>query len=311
MAAHHHLSSDSAIFSPSVARIAASTARDWSYVDSWLTSKFLARSVPVFERNPETLQALLRLATFNEAADEERHLLARTEAAALQEHDAYAAAQKTTTPGPGGQALTLSTNLLDAVAQNLPAEGQIVLDAMALMSLPLGLAFPEPEVLAFHMVQLQSSVYETEQTRARIEVLQRHVDDEAVNMHHFLCQLQADAYKPAPDLAKQNLEMQRRIKAMSAKLPELQDRVAALAAGLDSSHPTINDVARYEAEYLDILARKKELHLQMISFQRLPSNPDMARSELESLRSQLRNITSRRDAVFEGLVERESPVKRR
>jgi HAUS augmin-like complex subunit 1 len=37
----------------------------------------------------------------------------------------------------------------------------------------------------------------------------------------------------------------------------------------------------------------------------------MARAELEELRDQLRSIESQRDAVFEGLVERESPVKRR
>src|SRR5687767_6517058 len=82
----HHLDSNTAIFSPSIARLAASTARDWSYIDTWLASKLHSTSsLPPFERNPETLKALLALASANEQADEERHLLAQAEATALQE----------------------------------------------------------------------------------------------------------------------------------------------------------------------------------------------------------------------------------
>ncbi len=81
-----HIPPSTAIFSPSVARLAASTAKDWNYVDSWLSSKLHGRTPPPFERNPDTLKALLALAALNEAADEERDLLARVDAAAL--HDA-------------------------------------------------------------------------------------------------------------------------------------------------------------------------------------------------------------------------------
>jgi HAUS augmin-like complex subunit 1 len=161
------------------------------------------------------------------------------------------------------------------------------------------------------MCELQSTIYDTEQMKARVEILHQHIDAEAARINDLLRELQNDDYQPPIQLAKQNLEIQRKVKALSAKLPELQDRVAALAANTDSSHPTIADIARDEQEYLAVLARKKELDLQLASFQGLPSNPDMARSELEDLRGQLRSITSQRDAVFEGLVERESPVKRR
>ena len=83
---HHHHQSNAAIFSPSVARAAASTAKDWSFVDDWLHRKYAASSasgggggktaakrsswttVPQFERNPETLKALLALAAANEAS---------------------------------------------------------------------------------------------------------------------------------------------------------------------------------------------------------------------------------------------------
>ncbi|KAJ4255058.1 hypothetical protein NW762_009862 [Fusarium torreyae] len=304
MAHHRLLSQDSAIFSPSVARIAASTARDWSYIDAWLSSKYHPRPVPSFERNNDTLKVLLALASVNEAADEERNLVAKSEATALQElTESESKIDKTTRP--------LREGLIEAVQHNLPADGHTALDTMANMALQFGVAFPEAETLGRRMCQLQSSIHDAEQMKARVEVLHKHIDREAARINDILKDLQSDDYQPPAHLAQQNLDMQRKVKALSAKLPELQDKVVALAASADSSHPTIADLARDEQEYLAVLACKKELDLQLASFQGLPSNPDMARSELEDLREQLRDVTSQRDAVFEGLVERESPVKRR
>jgi len=80
-----HMPPSTAIFSPSVARLAAATAKDWNYIDSWLSAKFHGRTPPPFERNPDTLKALLALAALNESADEERDLVARVEAEALRE----------------------------------------------------------------------------------------------------------------------------------------------------------------------------------------------------------------------------------
>lgn len=311
MAHHHrHLSEDSAIFSPSVARIAASTARDWSYIDSWLAAKFHPRPAPSFERNSDTLKALLTLASLNEAADEERNLFAKSEAAALQE---LTSASNKPEAAAARQIRPIREGLLDAVQYNLPAEGHTALDALASMSLQLGVAYPDPEALGRRMVNLQTNLQETEQMAARVDVLRCHIARETAHVEDMLRQVKSDDYKPPAHLAKQNLDLQRKIKAMSAKLPELQDRVAAAgsSSGGDFSHPTTADIVRDEQEYLAILAEKKELDFSMASFHGLPSNPDMARSELEALRGQLRNVTSQRDAVFEGLVERESPVKRR
>lgn len=304
MAHHRLLSEDSAIFSPSVARIAASTARDWSYIDAWLSSKFHPRPVPSFERNNDTLKALLALASVNESADEERNLVAKAEAAALQElTDSEAKIENKSRP--------LREGLIEVVQHNLPADGHKALDAMGSIVLQFGVAFPEPETLGQRMIQLQSSIHDAEQMKARVEVLHKHIDEEAARINDILKDLQSEDYQPPAHLAKQNLEMQRKIKALSTKLPELQDKVASLAASSNSSHPTIADLSRDEKEYLSVLAQKKELDLQLAVFQGLPSNPDMARAELEELRQELRSIESQRDAVFEGLVERESPVKRR
>ncbi|CAI6093301.1 hypothetical protein V2G26_017725 [Clonostachys chloroleuca] len=301
---HRHLSTDSAaIFSPTVARQAASAARDWSYVDAWLSSKFHNRPVPEFERNPDTLRALLALASLNETADEERASVARADADALRElrkHD------ESTARNP-----SIREEFLAAIEDDLPRESKVALDGMAAMAVEAGIAHAEPEDLGARIIALQKSVHDAEQMRARVEVLGRHIAHDAQRMSEFLAALQGDDYKLPEDQAKQNLDLQRKVKALSAQIPELQERAASLASSVSSSHPTIDDVVREEKEYLAILSRKKQLDSQMASFEGLPSNTDMARSELDALRKQLRGVTSRRDAVFEGLVERESPVKRR
>ena len=73
------------LFSPSKARQQQAAAKDWSYVDGWLARKYHPKPVPRFERNDDTLQALLALAAFNEKADEEEELVERVEKAALEE----------------------------------------------------------------------------------------------------------------------------------------------------------------------------------------------------------------------------------
>lgn len=300
--AHYLLANDTAaIFSPSVARIAASNARDWSYVDSWLKSKFPDRPVPAFERNPDTLKALLALASFNEAADEEHQLVARADAEILEGlKDAHANHRD-----------SLKDTLLDAIESDLPKDGKVALDGMATMAVQAGVPFPEPEDLGRRMLDHQRSIFEAEQMKARVEILQRYIISDVSRMNGLRETLQGDDYTLRPELAKQNLEQQRKVKAMAAQLPESQDRVASLAVSHNTSHPTIQDIARDEQEYLDLVNRKNQLDLRLAAFEGLPSDPDMARAELETLQEQLRGTTSRRDAVFEGLVERESPIKRR
>ena len=120
-----HLAPSTAIFSPSVARIAASTARDWASVDAWLAAKFPDRPPPPFERNPETLRALLALASLNEAADEERDLLARAEAGALAE--VRTVSEDVNEPA-------LPETILEGVEAGLTREGKVALDAVASMA---------------------------------------------------------------------------------------------------------------------------------------------------------------------------------
>ncbi|KAI4864509.1 hypothetical protein F4820DRAFT_470457 [Hypoxylon rubiginosum] len=345
MSHHAPSSSQAAIFSPSVARAAASTAKDWSYIDTWLREKYAASGVnnhrgrgnpPAFERNPDTLRALLALAAANEAADEDRERLARVEEAALagvrdaerereearrlqqQQQQQQQQHEGATTTVPNGS--LLATDLLTALESGLTREAQTALAALSETALTLGVADPSPDPvssLGARFAALQARALELEDAAERANLLRRYLDREAARLDAFLADLRrgdAGPYRLAPDLAKQNLERQRRVKAVAGtQLPELRRQVVALekATGGIPPGPTVEDVRRDEEAYLELLAAKKDLDAQVRAFAGLPPDVEAARAELEALRAELRDATERRDANFERLVERESPVKSR
>ncbi|KAI0098374.1 hypothetical protein F4814DRAFT_433686 [Daldinia grandis] len=214
-----HLLPSQAIFSPSVARAAASTAKDWSYIDTWLRSIFANSSSsssnrssrpPPFERNPETLKALLALATANEAADEHREQLARVEEAALEEVRSVEREQEERRQRidaqkhkqqQGGQEAEeaeeealdgdiLATDLLSALESSLSKDGTAALDAMASMAVELGIAYPTPEILGSKFAELQGRAFELEDGIERVDLLRRYLDRESARAEAFLAELQ-------------------------------------------------------------------------------------------------------------------------
>ncbi|KAI1193477.1 hypothetical protein F5X97DRAFT_37698 [Nemania serpens] len=380
-----HLAPQAAIFSPSVARAAASTAKDWAYVDAWLRRQFATlrqeqvqgqgqgqdgssaaaapqnqsniskpttSSPPSFERNPETLEALLSLISANEEADEDRDRLARLESAALSEIRAAEEEKEgrrrrrqqqqqqhtnpnsdpsgaegdndnendnnddenttTTQPVPVHGDL-LAEDLLHALDASLTKEGQAALDALADVSLSLGTpADPSPPRLASRFVELQGRAHDAEVLLRRVELLRSYVSAESARLSAFLEELRrAPQYRlpPAEDLGKANAELERAVRAAAAGLPDLRRRVETLEGAVGVPPLTVEEVRADEEAYLDLLARKKDLDAQVRAFAGLPPDVEAARVELEGLRAQLREATERRDANFEMLVERESPVK--
>lgn len=302
-----HLPTPTAIFSPSIARIAASTAKDWRYVDAWLTSKFQGRSVPSFERNPETLKALLSLATVNETADEERELVARAEFTALREIGG-ARDPPDVTPGFPASA-TVRERILAAVQNHLTREGSTALNSMATLSCQLSAVYPDAEALGRYMILLHAQASESEQMRVRVHILRKNIEQESIIADELLRTLRSDDYRPADDLARQNVELQRKVKTMAVRIPEIKDRVATLNQSIVLHFPTIEQTAREESEYRELLSQKKNLDTQVLQFYSLPDDVRKARLQLDSIRAQLRAVVQRRDDVFENLVERQSPRK--
>lgn len=288
--------SPSAIFSPSVARQQLAAAKDWNYVDSWLSTKFQGKTPPPFERNNETLKALLALAAVNESADEERDLLAKVEARALQDLESQDKADP-------------NAELLVSIEQSLTQEGQTAIEALANAAVTLKQPIPDTGRLGRSIVDLQVTSYDLDQTIDRIAIFEAHLNSELQSINSLIRDLQSDAYQPPSNLSKQTIEYQRKVKTLAAKLPELRERTLSLAAG--TTKVTIQDVKAEEEKFKALMVKVKDLEAQVKCYHGLPQDTDLARLELERLRVELRDLTNERDSMFEGLVERESPKKTR
>ncbi|ATY64765.1 hypothetical protein CCM_01219 [Cordyceps militaris CM01] len=305
-----HLDADApaTMFSPSVARIAATEARDWSFVDSWVASQFPGRQPPPFEHNADTLRALLGLIALNDTASEEARLLARVDRDALVEIPPSADAAASARPAT---LAAMRDSLLDIVEQELPKEGRVALHAMSSMAVSASIALPEPEQLGAAILATQSAIFETEQMTSRADALEWHIHAEIEHANHVL-NLMLDEIGNVPEgLGKRNMELQRTVKAMKSQVPVFEKSVASLKSSAASSDFTVHDILREEQEYLALVEKRRELEGRISVFRGLPSDPDLARHELNAYRKELQSITSRRDAAFQGLVERETPVKRR
>jgi HAUS augmin-like complex subunit 1 len=289
-----HLS-PSAIFSPSVARQQLAAAKDWNYIDSWLSSKFSGKTPP-FERNNDTLKALLALAALNESTDEERDLLARAEAKALQDLQA-------------NQEADSNTQL--SIEESLTREGQTSLEALSNLSVALNQPTPDTEKLGRKIIDLQVAEYDLEQASDRVSILENHLNTELAKINKLVEELQSDAYQPPADLTKQTIEYQRKSKVLASKLPELREKVASLSAKEGAPKVTIQDVKAEEEKFKELMATVKDLEAQVKSYHGLPQDSDLARLELESLRVELRDLSRHRDSMFESLVESETPKKPR
>jgi HAUS augmin-like complex subunit 1 len=292
-----HLS-PSAIFSPSVARQQLAAAKDWNYIDSWLSTKFNGKTPPPFERNNDTLKALLALAALNETADEERGLVARVETKALQDLQAKEEAD-------------LNSQLLNSIEESLMREGQTSLDALSTLSVALNQAIPDVLILGRSIIDLQVAACDLEQASERISILEKHLSNELDTINLLIKDLQSDTYRPSSDLTKQTIDYQRKTKALASKLPELKDRVTALSTSMRNSKVTVQDVRAEEERFKNMLAIVKDLEVQVKSYHGLPQDTDLARLELESVKVELQQLTRQRDSMFEGLVERETPRKGR
>ena len=291
--------------------------------------------MPSFERNSDTLKALLALAAANEAADDSRQQIADLEAAALAKLNNNN--KKSSSSFAGDQTTTATTAavkdqedppiadvyqeskqaILSALSTSLTPSGKEALTSLSHLSQTLSLppSQASPLKLASSLLSLSTELNNLEQTQQRLDLLSQHVTRATASIDKLLLQLRKDpGYSPAAGLAKENLEVQRRIKTLTGQtLPLLRERVANLAGvvaesesgavGDEGGMVTVEQVRKEQEAYLELLRRKQELDVRLREFHGLPPDTEQARRELEGLREELRSLTSRRDEAFEGLVE--------
>lgn len=285
--------SPAAIFSPSVARQQLAVQKDWNYIDVWLTSKLGGKAPPPFERNADTLKALLAMAAQNEAADEERELLARAQEQSL----AQLKAQEEARSEQEGM-------YLQALEDTLPSEGKVALEALATMTVELGQSQFDVEQVAGRLMALQRTIFDLEQMADRADSLEKKLQAELAGLEILHQELESDVYRPAENLERETVDLQRKAKLLAARLSESQNRAGGSRARVKT---TIQDVRTAEANHREMMETVRQLEAQVKSFHGLPQDTDLARLQLESLRVELRELVQERDALFEGLVERESP----
>ncbi|KAL1891820.1 hypothetical protein Sste5346_007362 [Sporothrix stenoceras] len=307
-----HIPATAAIFSPSVARLASSTAKDWNYVDSWLSSKFPNRSPPPFERNPETLRALVALAALNESADEDHGLISSFEASAGQTlSDAEDGERSGPEYGPDAikaSPAAVADRITVSIESYLSREGCSAFESLAATSVELGVAFPAPAAMGRKVTDLHMYLSQLERAFSRTNALCQHVDDQLVELQCRFEEQARDGYRPSASLAKQNLELQRRRKVGTTRLHDAKEKCSAPVKPPETS---VQQLANDEAIFLTLLDYNNVLIKQIKAFKDLPPDTELAKLHIEALRAELHATTQKRDIVFEGLVEKATPKRSR
>ncbi|RKF73413.1 hypothetical protein GcM1_244088 [Golovinomyces cichoracearum] len=284
--------SPAAIFSPSVAKKQREIAKDWSYVDDWLVAKFKGKLPLSFERNSDTLKALLALASFNESADEEDALMLRVESKALENLQKEAANDR-------------NRDLIEILDRSLTRDGKSSLDAISNLSVAINRPLPRIEALGQKIIDLQVENDILDQTSDRIKILETHLNTELENIDILREDLHSPSYQPKADLIDSVINYQLKIKEIISSLPERQDRLALLSTTC-ANQPTITiqDVNLAENKLKGLSNVVRELEKQVLSFHGLPKDTNLARLELENKKSELFSLIKTRDEMFEGLVEK-------
>ena len=278
--------SASALFSPSKARVQQAQAKDWASVDAWLFKRYASKQLPNFERNEETLEALLTLATMNENADEQRSHVDRIEKAALQ---AYSIRKS-----------TIADDTHHLLLSSL--EDREHLDALAEVAVSLNSKDASVSAMATALVDLTSQQFAVEQRVQRAEAQLQDIQSEQEKMKSLLEELNQDAYHPPTDLSEQTAGRIRDTKQLKAKVGEYDERLAGLRLAQPRT-ARIEDITLQVEDLETHQSRLGELNAELKAYQSLPTDAEAAHAELEVAREELRRFTSERDGLFEGLVD--------
>lgn len=273
-----------ALFSPSKTRAAQARAKDWAVVDSWLSKRYGSR-IPNFERNEETLQALLTLANLNESADEQRSQIERIEKTALQ-----------ALSRPQG---VINDEVLHAMQTELVNETHF--DTLAEVMVALDCASPDVMLVAKKMIDLTSTQFESTQRLQEAENQLEALKGEQVYVEGLLAELKSDAFQPPVDVVENTAEWTKSAKQLKAKIAEYEERLSASRP--PSSAGSIQTVQQRSDDVSRLRSQLAGLDLDLKAFQDLPTDARTARRKLEEARGELRSLTNRRDKLFESLAE--------
>jgi HAUS augmin-like complex subunit 1 len=290
---------DSPLASPTKARQAAIQAKDWAYVNSWLSRQYAPKPVPPFERNEDTLKVLLTLAASNDAADEEALLQhhAREEARELYKRQKERARKDAHE--------RRKSEILEEVELCLEPKGRQDLDDLAKSAVALGNTLnPDPTELGQSIVELTVEEFDVQEQVAKVDTLHRYLEKELSLLQAKLNELKSDkAYETPSDIQSSTSEWTRNTKTLGTKLGEYQDRIAYLERNQPKG-PTIEELMAGEKEVIQLGETVKALELRVKTFHDLPNDVSGARIRYKELERELDRLTRQRDNMFGSMVGR-------
>ncbi|KAI1909126.1 hypothetical protein LOZ39_004537 [Ophidiomyces ophidiicola] len=282
------------ILSPSKARQAASQAKDWAYVTSWLNRKYTnsPNPIPKFERNEDTLKVLLNIAAANDAADEDEALAHRTREETIGLLNAEL--QKPLDP---------KLKVLDDIQDSLDDQSAKLIEDLAETGLFLGVLESDIQHMSLGVLNMTREEFDTAEQLRKLESIQTYLGSELIKLQTQLAELKdKERYETPADLPSKTSEWLRNKRIAEAKAKEYQSRTAAIRGLSDIESPKIDDVIAEEEETMKLEENVKKLENNIKDFHGLPTNFTSAKSECQRLSAEHRVLVQRRDRLFEGLV---------
>lgn len=291
---------DSQLASPTKARQAAIQAKDWAYVNSWLSRQYAPKPVPAFERNEDTLKVLLTLAAANDAADEEAFLQHRAREEAIQLFKLQEEAEHKDAHERH------KNEILKEVELCLDNKGRHDLDDLAESAVVLGNTMsPDPGDLGQSIVEITVEDFDAQEQMAKVETLHRYLQKELSRLQAELESLKSDkAYEAPSDIQSLTSEWTRGTKTLATKVGEYQDRIASLERNRPQG-PTIEELMAEEESAIRLRETVKSLEARVKTFHDLPKDVSRARAEYKELERELSQLTRQRDTMFGSLVGRQ------
>jgi len=278
-----------ALFSPSKAAEQRALAKEWQQVDAWLSAKYQGRSVPQFERNEDTLKALVALSASNEKADEERDLLWAVQKEALAEMK---------------QAAEQNGSIISALQDGLDAHGREALEALADVATRLDSKDTGTLALADGICDKTQISQMLAQQLLQLTQLHNNLEHNLSSLRGQLQELRAPAFQAPLSLQRQTLEWTRNTKQLRTKIAEYTDRLAVIQASqTDTTAADVHNLVEREEELTALEDKLGLLSAQVKAYQGLPKDKDAAIDEIRTVETQVVELQRKLDSIFEGLVE--------
>ncbi|KAF2835777.1 hypothetical protein M501DRAFT_1034080 [Patellaria atrata CBS 101060] len=275
-----------ALFSPSKARQQRVLAQDWAHVETWLSSHYPGRSIPPFERNEETLKALLALTKVNERADEEGRMLRAVESEVVQKLRV-------------GDEDSDPSGLLGTLREALTPAGETALTALAGLGTELALPSTSPTVIAESLISLQSHIATLSMHIRHLSALHDHLTTTLEALRQDLQDFPS-SLPPAPS-ATETQSYARATKLLRTKIAEYNSRLSSLPP---STHPNVSITALIdaEAEVRALRTRIEELEQRVKAFGGLAGDREGLRRMIGKMESELEALKGRREGLLVQLV---------